>query len=280
VQIALKPASKALGPHRVFKRGKALKGLIADSASKAMQVDVLGACWFDADEHHRSFAPRTSGAPNCCERNDGRDELRLGHEGRPPLNWRERNTLCHRWMPMRGGDKLSMRRHGLERELIRHWDFLRLLHLRTRRALQVRQELELLCRLARPHLQDLQVAHLPADGFQLPAPVSASRVSFSCPSVDHRTAPRHHVGAGRPSMRPQAAGEGGMLRKQKWGLSSLRRWRSLPMHLHMYRDKNRSSHLDLVGEGDNPWTIDLVVVMAAAILVVGFAIAVAALWIR
>jgi hypothetical protein len=49
--------------------------------------------------------------------------------------------------------------------------------------------------------------------------VSASRVSFSCPSVDHRTAPRHHVGAGRPSMRPQAAGEGGMLRKQKWGLS-------------------------------------------------------------
>jgi hypothetical protein len=52
------------------------------------------------------------------------------------------------------------------------------------------------------------------------------------------------------------------------------------MHLHMYRDKNRSSHLDLVGEGDNPWTIDLVVVMAAAILVVGFAIALAALWIR
>jgi hypothetical protein len=52
------------------------------------------------------------------------------------------------------------------------------------------------------------------------------------------------------------------------------------MHLHIYRDKDRSGHLDLEGEGDNPWTIDLVVVMAAAILVVGFAIALAALWIR
>ena len=43
------------------------------------------------------------------------------------------------------------------------------------------------------------------------------------------------------------------------------------MHLHLHRDESRSGHLDLVGEGDHPWTIDLVTVTAAAILVVGFA---------
>jgi hypothetical protein len=52
------------------------------------------------------------------------------------------------------------------------------------------------------------------------------------------------------------------------------------MQLRIYRDKDHSGHLDLVGEGDHPWTIDLVAVMAAAILVVGLAIALAALWIR
>ena len=43
------------------------------------------------------------------------------------------------------------------------------------------------------------------------------------------------------------------------------------MHLHLHRDEIRSGHLDLVGEGDHPWTIDLVTVTAAVILVVGFA---------
>ena len=43
------------------------------------------------------------------------------------------------------------------------------------------------------------------------------------------------------------------------------------MHLHIYRDKSRAGHVDLVGEGDHPWTIDLVFVVIAAILVVGFA---------
>ena len=52
------------------------------------------------------------------------------------------------------------------------------------------------------------------------------------------------------------------------------------MHLRIYRDKDRSGHFDLVGEGDHPWTIDMVVVMTAAVLVVGFAIALAALLIR
>ena len=40
VQIALKPASKTLGPHRVFIRGKGLKYAIADSTFKRMQVDA------------------------------------------------------------------------------------------------------------------------------------------------------------------------------------------------------------------------------------------------
>lgn len=47
------------------------------------------------------------------------------------------------------------------------------------------------------------------------------------------------------------------------------------MHIHVYRDKSRSGHLDLVGEGEHPWTIDLVAVTAAAVLVIGFAAALA-----
>ena len=43
------------------------------------------------------------------------------------------------------------------------------------------------------------------------------------------------------------------------------------MHLHVYRDESRSGHIEIVGEGDHPWTIDLVTVVTAAILVVGFA---------
>src|SRR5258708_37038448 len=40
VQIALKPASKTLGLHRVFIRGQGRKYVIADSAFKRMQVDA------------------------------------------------------------------------------------------------------------------------------------------------------------------------------------------------------------------------------------------------
>jgi hypothetical protein len=46
------------------------------------------------------------------------------------------------------------------------------------------------------------------------------------------------------------------------------------MHLHLYRDESR------MGESDHPWTIDLVTVTAAAILVVGFASALAAHLVR
>ena len=49
------------------------------------------------------------------------------------------------------------------------------------------------------------------------------------------------------------------------------------MHLHTYRDEERSRHFDLVG---HHWSIDLVAVTAASILVVGFACAFAALLVR
>src|SRR5260221_8570836 len=79
---ALKPASKTLGLHRVFIRGKGLMYAIADSAFKRMQVDAR-ACQLDTDEHHRGLALRTSGALNCNEGNDGRQALRLGHDASP-----------------------------------------------------------------------------------------------------------------------------------------------------------------------------------------------------
>ena len=75
----MKPASKTLGLHRVFIRGKGLNYMIADSAFKCMQVDAR-ACQLDTDEHHRGLAPRTSGALNCNEWIDGRQALRLGHD--------------------------------------------------------------------------------------------------------------------------------------------------------------------------------------------------------
>jgi hypothetical protein len=52
------------------------------------------------------------------------------------------------------------------------------------------------------------------------------------------------------------------------------------MHLHIYRDESRSGHVDLVGEGDHPWKIDLVTVITAAIMLVSFAAALAAHLIR
>ena len=48
------------------------------------------------------------------------------------------------------------------------------------------------------------------------------------------------------------------------------------MHLHIYRDESHSGHVDLVGDRDHPWSIDLVTVIAAAIMFVGFAAALAA----
>jgi hypothetical protein len=52
------------------------------------------------------------------------------------------------------------------------------------------------------------------------------------------------------------------------------------MHLHTYRDESRSRHLDLIGGRGDSWSIDLVVVIASGILLMGFACAFSALLIR
>jgi hypothetical protein len=53
--------------------------------------------------------------------------------------------------------------------------------------------------------------------------------------------------------------------------------RAATMRLQTYRDENRSRHFDLIG---HHWSVDLVAVTAATILVVGFACAVTALLIH
>ena len=52
------------------------------------------------------------------------------------------------------------------------------------------------------------------------------------------------------------------------------------MHLHTYRDESRSWHLDLIGGRGHPWSIDLVIVMASGIMLIGLACAFAALLTR
>jgi hypothetical protein len=52
------------------------------------------------------------------------------------------------------------------------------------------------------------------------------------------------------------------------------------MHLHTYRDESGSRHLDLIGGRGRPWSIDLVVVIASGILLMGFASAIAVLLIH
>jgi hypothetical protein len=52
------------------------------------------------------------------------------------------------------------------------------------------------------------------------------------------------------------------------------------MRLHTYRDVSRARHFDLIGRGDQPWTIDLVAVTASAILVMGFGGALVAQWVH
>ena len=88
VQIALKPASKTLGLHGIFIRGKGLKYMSAGSAFKRVQVDAR-TYWRDAGEPHRGPALRTGRTLNWGEWNDGRQELR--HD--PSLNTGGSTTL-------------------------------------------------------------------------------------------------------------------------------------------------------------------------------------------
>ena len=52
------------------------------------------------------------------------------------------------------------------------------------------------------------------------------------------------------------------------------------MRFQIYRDKSHSQHLDLVGEGDDPWTVDLVVETVSCMLVGGFVFALVAMCVR
>ncbi|HJY91163.1 MAG TPA: hypothetical protein VJ255_12830, partial [Candidatus Acidoferrum sp.] len=52
------------------------------------------------------------------------------------------------------------------------------------------------------------------------------------------------------------------------------------MHLHSYRDEDRSRHLDLIGGRGHPWSIDLVAAIASALLLVGFGCALIAVWVH
>jgi hypothetical protein len=52
------------------------------------------------------------------------------------------------------------------------------------------------------------------------------------------------------------------------------------MRLRTYRDETRSRHVDLIGGGSHPWSVDLVAITASGILVLGFACALVALWVH
>ena len=52
------------------------------------------------------------------------------------------------------------------------------------------------------------------------------------------------------------------------------------MRLQTYLDESRSRHFDLKGGAGHPWSIDLVSATASGILLLGFACALAAHWVR
>jgi hypothetical protein len=52
------------------------------------------------------------------------------------------------------------------------------------------------------------------------------------------------------------------------------------MYIHSYRDEDRSRPLDLIGGSGHPWSIYLITATASVLLLVGFACALAAVWIQ
>jgi hypothetical protein len=52
------------------------------------------------------------------------------------------------------------------------------------------------------------------------------------------------------------------------------------MRLRTNHDETRSRHVDLIGGGGHPWSVDLVAITASGILVLGFACALVALWVH
>lgn len=65
--------------HWILVGGTDCKYVIAKGALEPVQVHAW-AFWLDADEHHRSLAPRTDGALNWDRWNGGRRALRFGHD--------------------------------------------------------------------------------------------------------------------------------------------------------------------------------------------------------
>jgi hypothetical protein len=118
MQIALKPASKALGLHRIFIRGKGRKYVTADSTFKRMQIDAK-ARWLDTGEPHLGFALRTGRAPKCNRWNGERRALRLGHGESLRIAGSATGLSVTGKSHGSGGDGTSMRRCKLERESIR-----------------------------------------------------------------------------------------------------------------------------------------------------------------
>jgi hypothetical protein len=78
-------------------------------------------------------------------------------------------------------------------------------------------------------------------------------------------------------MAPSVAEEGGILLETTGALRGGRR----PLCTCVSIETEIAPGMwNLWATGTNPWTIDMVATMAAAVLIVGFAIALAALWIR
>lgn len=52
------------------------------------------------------------------------------------------------------------------------------------------------------------------------------------------------------------------------------------MRLHTSQDESHSRHFHLLGGGGHPWSIDLVAVIASGLLLMGFACALAVVWVH
>jgi hypothetical protein len=76
IAIGLKAAFEFHGWHRVFRRCKLPKDVIALGALKRMQVGTQE-CRHDAGEHHLCMAPRTGGTLDRSARANGRQALKF-----------------------------------------------------------------------------------------------------------------------------------------------------------------------------------------------------------
>jgi hypothetical protein len=66
----------------------------------------------------------------------------------------------------------------------------------------------------------------------------------------------------------------------RWHIFTFTRNEESRMRIQTYLDESHSRHFDLVGGGDNPWSIDLVVEAVSCILLGGFIFALVAVCIH